>query len=974
MRPILTLFVLLLLAGSSYSQVNYSALVNPFIGTGGHGHTFPGATRPFGMVQLSPDTRLEGWDGCSGYHYSDQRIYGFSHTHLSGTGVADYCDILLMPFVGEVAWDNRSYSSGFSHEEEKASAGYYEVMLQDYKIHAALTASPRAGMHAYTYGKGTGEERLLIDLKHRDEVLDASLEQVSPTEIRGFRRSRSWAQNQVVYFYIRFSRPVRQLVMALDDQEKPGITKAGGKNLKAWMGFEAGDGQPLLVKVGLSGVSTENARLNLDTEIPHWDFDLVKKEAEKDWNTELGKIEVQGGTRDQQVSFYTALYHTMIAPNLYSDVNGEYRGMDGQVHRAAGYNQYTVFSLWDTYRALHPLHTLLQRERTRDWIRTFLAQYQQGGMLPVWELSANETFCMIGYHSVPVIADAWQKGIHDFDLSLALKAMTDYAESNRFGLDAYRRQGFVSNTEDHESASKTMEYAYDDWCISKFAEWTGQPEIARRYRLRSLQWRNLFDPKSRHIRGKVQGFWMSPFDATEINNFYTEGNAWHYSFAAPHDMEGMIRYYGGEKAFAEKLEELFTTDKKTTGRDQADVTGLIGQYAHGNEPSHHMAYLFNYCGKPWRTQELVSRICKEFYPNSPDGLIGNEDCGQMSAWYVFSALGFYPVTPGSGEYAIGTPLFSEITLHPEGSPAFQIRAKQLEGNNIYVQETRLNGAVYPKNFLRHTDLVRGGDWMLIMGPEPNRAWGVADSCRAKQAVADKDFAAVPFFATETFKFRQPLSVQLGHIDRDAAIWYRVETPGKSVAQYIRYTKPFILQENATVRMYAQRGAVKSPVVHREFFRLRDDRQVKVESQVHPMYTAGGPEALVDGILGSDNWRAGDWQSYYNQDFVAVVDLKKEQAVTYAGLQVLQDAGPWILYPKEIIIESSADGSTYTPLATVVNTVSKEDRKLQSQVMGAAVKTKARYLRFRAVSGGTLPAWHESAGSPSHLFVGEIVVR
>jgi len=658
----------------SFAQRDYTTLVNPFIGTGGHGHTYPGASMPFGMMQLSPDTRGADWDGSSGYHYSDSVIYGFSHTHLSGTGIPDYCDVLFMPFIGDVKWDSKDYRSTFSHKNEKASPGYYEVLLDNNNIKAQLTTSIRSGMHQYTFPQTAKAGSILIDLKWRDEVLESWIEKVSDYELRGLRRSRSWAQNQYLYFYIKFERPIKEFLV-FNDGKEVNDSKAEGKNLKVAVQFDLSAGKIIRAKVGISGVNAEGAKLNLDSEIKDWNFDKLRGNAKASWNKELSKINIKGGTKDQQTVFYTALYHTFLVPNIYQDVDGQFRGTDLKVHRSSNTTNYSVFSLWDTYRAYHPLMSIINQKRTSDWISTFLMEYKYGGMLPVWELSGNETFCMIGYHSVPVIVDAYQKGIRGFDAGMMLQAMRSYAESNRFGLNFYRENGYLSNDKEHESASKTLEYAYDDWCIAQFAKWTGNDSVYNKYLLRSQNYKNLFDPSSLHIRGKVQGFWFSPFDATEVNNFFTEGNSWHYSFTAQQDIDGLIKLYGGREKFAGKLEELFTTKASLTGREQADVTGLIGQYAQGNEPSHHMAYLFDYAGMPWRTQELVHKICTEFYTNSPDGLIGNEDCGQMSAWYVLSAMGFYEVTPGSGVYALGTPQFDEVDIHLENGKTLSIKAR-----------------------------------------------------------------------------------------------------------------------------------------------------------------------------------------------------------------------------------------------------------------------------------------------------------
>lgn len=969
-------FLLVFLCSAMFaeSQTNYAQLVNPFIGTGGHGHTYPGASRPFGMMQLSPDTRLEGWDGCSGYHYSDSIIHGFSHTHLSGTGIADYCDVLLMPFTGEVKWKNSEYASRFSHKNEKAHAGYYEVLLDKHNIQAALTTNVRSGMHQYTFPADATEGKVLIDLRHRDEVLQSSLEVVNEYEVRGMRRSKSWATDQHLYFYLKFEKPIKEYGIALNDEVQNGIRTATGKNIKSYFSFDLPSDKKLQVKIGISGVSMDNAKLNLDAEIPAWDFTQLKTAAEDAWNKELSKIEVKGGTKDQQVSFYTALYHASLAPNVYTDVNGEYRGTDLKVHKADGFTNYSVFSLWDTHRALHPLMSIINRQRTTDWINTFLAQYKHGGMLPVWELSGNETFCMIGYHSVPVIVDAYQKGIRGFDANLALKAAMDYAESDRFGLKQYGSMGFVSNDVDHESASKTVEYAYDDWCIAQLAKSLGKDEVYNKYMQRSQNYKNLFDPASKHIRGKVQGFWYAPFNATEVNNFFTEGNSWHYSFSAQQDVEGVIKLHGGREAFAKKLEELFTTTAALSGRDQADVTGLIGQYAHGNEPSHHMAYLFNYAGKPWRTQEIVHQICTEFYPNRPDGLIGNEDCGQMSAWYVFSAMGFYPVTPGSGEYVLGTPLFDEVKIKLENGKVFSIKAHNRTVASFYVDKVSLNGREHVPTFIKHTDLENGGEMTFKLSDHPNKLRGTKQEEVPRSYIDDKGFVAVPYFAMKDYKFKTSVPVELKTLDANATIFYRLEEEAKAPGKFQRYTKPFTVNQTVNVRFYAEKNGHKSTAVTQTFYKLPTDKTITVASEVHPMYTAGGKDALIDGIIGTTNWRTGEWQSYFAKDFEAVIDLKKVRPVSYVGVHVLQDVSPWIVFPKEVVFEISNDGKTFLPLTTLVNKFSTEERGPLVQELGAGVKSSGRFIRVKAKNGGSLPAWHESAGQPTHLFIDEVIVK
>lgn len=968
MKHLIFYSVIFCIQFSTKAQKDYTTLVNPFIGTGGHGHTYPGASMPFGMMQLSPDTRMADWDGSSGYHYSDSLIYGFSHSHLSGVGIPDYCDLLFMPFMGEVEWNKEDYRSAFSHNNEKASPGYYEVMLDKHNIKTQLTTSTRSGMHQYSFPANTNTASILIDLSHRDETLDAFIEQINKYELRGYRRSKSWAQNQMFFFHIRFEQPIGSMEMFDASSVNTGDHKK--KIVKTALKFVLPGNNILRCKVGISGVSMEGARLNLNSEIKDWNFESVRYKAKAAWNKELSKIDIKGGTKDQQINFYTAMYHTFLAPNIYQDVDGKFRSTDLKVHKNEGFTNYSVFSLWDTYRAYNPLMTIINQKRMSDWIKTFLVQYKYGGMLPVWELSGNETFCMIGYHSVPVIVDAYQKGIRGFDTKLALKAMRNYAESNRFGLDVYRDLGYVSNDKEHESVSKTLEYAYDDWCIAQYAKMLGVDSVYKKYLRRAQYYKNVFDPQTRHMRGKIQGMWYSPFDPNEINNFFTEGNSWQYSFAVPQDIQTLIKLHGGKQAFTAKLNELFTTSSKTTGRDQSDVTGLIGQYAHGNEPSHHMAYLFSYVGMPWRTQELIHQINTEFYKNDPDGLIGNEDCGQMSAWFVLSSMGFYPVCPGSGEYVLGTPLFDEATINLENGKKFTVKANRKTPSSKYVKETKLNARLHNKNYLLHSDVIKGGLFEFTLTETPDKIWGSVENVLPTSRINGQQIIPVPYFDIRNNKFKDQISVSIKNIDSKTEIYYSfnpTDTPSK-------YTGPFMLNESSTIYAFAHDGNEMSQIISQQFHKVPSDKSITVLSNVNAMYTGGGPEALIDGIVGSSNWRTGDWQSYYGQHFEAVIDLHQTKPVKYIGIHVLQDPSPWILYPKELIVYSSEDGKNFTEIKRIGNNKDQKIESIEVMEMGEEVEVKTRYIKVKAINAGKLPAWHESAGNPSHLFIDEIIVR
>jgi predicted alpha-1,2-mannosidase len=956
---------------------DYATLVNPFIGTGGHGHTYPGASMPFGMMQLSPDTRLEGWDGCGGYHYSDSMIYGFSHTHLSGTGVSDYGDVLLMPFTGSVKWNNSEYASPFSHKNEEASAGFYQVLLDKHNIDVSLTTSYRSGMHRYVYKNKPESGNILIDLEHRDEVLESEIEMVSAFEIRGYRRSKAWANDQRVYFVIQFNQPVSAIEFMVEGKLVNNEKKATGKKLKCALYFNSTKGgNTILARVGISAVSREGAAKNLAAEINHWDFKKLHQTAKNAWNRELGKIAVKGGSPDEQVVFYTALYHTMLSPNMYMDVDGQYRGTDLKVHKAKGFTNYTVFSLWDTYRALHPLMTIINQKRTNDWINTFLMQYKNGGMLPVWELSACETFCMIGYHSVPVIVDAYQKGIRGFDTRLALEAMKSYAESKRFGLQDYARNGFLSNDREHESVSKTLEYAYDDWCIAQFARMNGWKTDYQTYIKRAQSYKNLYDPGTQHMRGKVQAMWYAPFDAREINNFYTEGNSWQYSFAVPQDIEGLMVLMGGREVFGNKLRELFTTSSVLTGRDQSDVTGLIGQYAHGNEPSHHMAYLFNYVGRPAETQELVHRICHQFYKNEPDGLIGNEDCGQMSAWYVLSAMGFYPVCPGNGEYAIGTPLFDEVKISLENGKTFTITSKRETVGSFFVKDLQLNGKKHASTVLKHTDIMGGGKLVFTLHNKSTASFGTSDKDIPFTAITDNLILPVPYIKNESSKFRDEATVVLASIDPKAEIHYSFLPEGspEKERKLVKYEQPFTISGSGKLYAICRKGNLSSTGVTQQFYKIKTDRSVQVLTKVNPMYTGGGPDALIDGLTGGSNYRTGEWQSYYGNDFEAIIDLKNVRTVHTLSGHFLQDAGSWIFMPREVFFETSEDGVSYTPAGSVKHSVGEIDYESQVATLSLKGNWKARFVKIKAINYGTLPAWHLGAGGQAHIFVDEVGVE
>jgi len=697
--------------------------VNPFIGTGYHGHTFPGAAWPFGQVQLSPDNGTQGWDWCSGYHYSDSTLAGFSHLHLSGTGIGDLADISFLPVTKEITFivgeENsdfvKRYAGQYTHDEELAEPGYYSVTLKNNRVKAELTVTERAGMHRYTFPE-EGEKNIVINLGFAinwDKPYQTEISVVDSCLITGSRLSHGWAADQHVYFAVRFSQPV----------QASAITDIGGEGRS--VGCFSFAGRELIAKVGISSVSAQNALENLDSSLPDWDFEATRKAASDAWEKELSGIRISSPDENLKTIFYTALYHTMIAPALFSDLNGEFKGVKGDVQKAEGYKRYTVFSLWDTYRALHPLLTITQPERVNDMIKSMLDNYKQTGLLPVWELEGNETFCMVGNHSIPVIAEAILKDIGDFDRNLAFNAMLETSMFDRDGMGLYDSLGFMPAELIKQSVAKSEEVAIDDWSVAAVARKLGREAEAGYFLNRSKNYRNYFDKETGFMRGMLSsGEWTTPFDpafSKHEGSDYTEGNAWQYLWLVPHDVYGLMKLLGGEEKFANKLDGLFNVEEGVKGEEaSADISGLIGAYAHGNEPGHHTTFLFNYAGREWRTQELNRQIQTTMYLNTPEGLCGNEDCGQMSAWYIFSALGFYPVNPCDLKYQFGSPLVKEARVEISPGKFFTVKAPKASAENKYIREVSLNGRMLDRTYITWAEIIDGGTLEFIMGPSPKK--------------------------------------------------------------------------------------------------------------------------------------------------------------------------------------------------------------------------------------------------------------
>lgn len=724
----------------------YTDSVNVFIGTGGHGHTFPGATLPHGMVQLSPDTRLLGWDACSGYYYDDTSIMGFTHTHLSGTGIGDYGDILFMPVVGEKPLiagtaenPDEGYRSRFSHEQESARPGYYQVLLQDDSINVELTATLRAGLHRYTYPKAS-DARLIVDMEptiHGHQHPVTQIRVVNDSTIAGMKYTVGWAKHHYVYFYAVFSSPFDYKLYSGTEYQSDS-TSVTVNTAKAVMSFRnlPADGR-VLAKVGISSVDEEGARLNVEAEIPNWDFEGVMKQANTVWNEALGKIDIETSDNDSRTVFYTSLYHAFIQPSLASDVDGRYRTMGHEIKQDASYTNYTVFSLWDTFRAAHPLYTIVTPEQNQAFIRSLLRKYDEGGILPKWELASNETGTMIGYHAVSVIADAMMKKQCDFDVKKALEACIRSSVYDTTGVTPmmerqilngklmpvsikYKNElGYIPCDKVGGSVSQGLEFAYNDWLIAQMMKEHNRKDLYDKYMELSRNYRNYFDPETKLMRGRLSdGSWITPFDPVSVQrpSNYVEGNAWQWAWFVPQDVEGLMELVGGQKYFEAHLDTLFTTSSELTGDPNAaaDVTGMIGQYAHGNEPSHHIPYLYNYAGAPRKTQALVDHILRTLYHNDPNGLSGNEDVGQMSAWYALSAMGFYSFCPGRPIYEIGRPIFDKVTIHLSNGKDFVIQAKNNSVENKYIRSMKLNGEDLAEPRFSHFDLMKGGELIFKM--------------------------------------------------------------------------------------------------------------------------------------------------------------------------------------------------------------------------------------------------------------------
>ncbi len=951
-------------------ESGYSRYVNPLVGTDGHGHTYPGAIVPFGQIQPGPDTRLEGWDGCSCYHYSDDTLYGFSHTHLNGTGCEDYGDILLMPVVAEGKtfrfssdMPQSEFCSSFSHRGEKARPGYYRVVLDRSRVMVELTATDRVACHRYTF-PGRGPKGFVVDLRHRDKVISAgfnrpkaSADGTHPfpvgTTLTGWRESNAWNPDQWCYFALQCSEPI------VDIQYFDGGKKA--------LVVLPDDSKEAEVYVSISGVDAEGAAKNLATRQDRV-FAAMRNDARQLWEQALGKIAVEGGSREERGNFYTALYHCYTSPYLWSDVDGRYRAMNDTIYTS---NQpvYTVFSLWDTYRTLHPLMAIIEPKRTEEWINTMMLQYETGGELTMWELAAHETHCMIGYHACPVILTAQEAGLLDKWTPARRMALLEAMVNTSNRTDAhqsYAQQGYLDSKLDNETVSKTLEYAFDDWCIARYAfnemNRDGKPDTNARYRYlnevydtymrRAQSWQNVMDSDG-FMHARRNGGFVTPFNPTEVNNHFTEANSWQYSTYVPHDVPGWIAQMGGKAKAEAFLDSLFNTSSETTGREQSDITGMIGQYAHGNEPSHHAAYLYAWLGATDKLDHVVHEILDDLYSTKPDGLCGNEDCGQMSAWYVMSAMGFYPVIPGSGEYVTVTPLFDRITIHTG----------------------------------KEDIVINKSDW------QPGMFWdGKTFSPRSKTLFPEAlRTPPAPVFSDWQQCFKDSLFVTLSarqivngdpenheSVDGKSVIYYTLDGRTPDTNSY-RYTAPILVNRDITINAVAYNPATGrySPVVSQTLTRFIADKQLRYITKPAPQYSENGPDGLIDRLYGTPNFRIGGWQGWQT-DMEVVIDLLSSKTLTSVSVDCLDNMRAWIFFPKRIEVSISSDGKSFRPWAQLDNTEfaavrERQEESVQHKFTCHGPYATARYVRVKAINYGKMPEWHISSGEQAWLFVDEIEV-
>lgn len=965
---------ILLLPFFTFAQSPTSSLdwVNVFIGTGGTGHTHPSASAPFGLIQLGPDTRYKDWEACSGYTDEDRTIFGFSHTHLSGTGVEDLCDILVVPQIGELKWnaqylDKKGYGHTFQKHNEKASPGYYQVLL-DNGIQASFTTMARSGIHQYHFPNGNEPKYLLIDLTHRDELLDHLIDVQSSGEISGFRRSKAWAKNQQIFFNMICS------VQPMD------IIYNEGKSKVALL-FPS-ETEQVELSVGLSYTDANGAKNNRLQEIQNQSFNEIKSEVEQLWANELNAIQIKSTDTTALINFYTGLYHAYLCPNIHSDVDGRYREGNKIIQLPDGKNQYSTFSLWDTFRSTHPWYALFQKKRTVDFIETFERIFSERGDLPVWDLAGEETYCMIGFHAVSVIADAYVKGYEDIPVEHLINALVKTSNHTVFSRPQFNETGYLNYENENESVSKALEYAYDNFCIFNFlskAKSEGfdvSDELISTYRTRSLHFVNHFNPESLFMEARRGGVWDKNFKPNAVMFHYTEGNSWQYSLFAPHAIGVLKKMLGGNDGLEKWLDNLFLADEELAGLHQVDITGLIGQYAHGNEPSHHVAYLYNYTNAPHKANEILHKIVTEFYHNDPDGLIGNEDCGQMSSWLNWTNLGIYPTTPGQTVYDFGLPQFEEVHIQIGRNP-LTITKEQNNKEDIYTQKIFIDGKEWSKRYILHEELMIAQKIHFVMGPTPSNAYAALPHAPSISTLGE--FSPLPFIKKGDLHFKKETVVELGvNFLEDHIIQYKFNN-----SIWKDYEGPFTIKKEGELflKSYNKMTGKESAVISNQFKELDTTIHISFEQQPSPSYSADGYITLIDGQMGSFDHRNGQWLGWNDPAVKGTITFTSPKKMSEVIFNFLVTPGPWIFPPKAIRLSWYDHKGKKESLVEVP--VQRFDKYEQNLSMDLRIRYHARFkwsakkvkmVTFEIVNYGLLPDWHPGAGSKAWIFMDELIIR
>lgn len=978
--------------------------VDPFIGTGAHGHTFPGATVPFGMLQVSPTNDFKNWDWCSGYHYSDTVIKGFAHNHLSGTGLAGLGDILLMPTTGQVKVNpgdekdpSTGYRSRFSHQREDASAGYYEVVLDDYDIKVELTCSERVGLHRYTFPESS-EANIIIDPNANimENVFETYVKIVSKTEIGGYKYCSGEGGERYVNFIAKFSKPFKNSGVVLNKEIQKGEKETKGESTKAFVTFDTKKGEQIEVKVALSYVSFDGARANLNTLSEKEDFNFVYESAKNKWENVLNKIVVEG-TEKQKRIFYTGMYHSFIAPNLLSDADGKHL-VENQFYESE-INQYSTFSTWDTFRALHPLFTIIEPEKDVEFVNSLISRYSLSKVgLPIWELTGHDNFCMIGHNTVPIITDAIVKELPGIDAETALAAMID-ASNNTLrsssnygnnGIEEYLSLGYVPGGAS-QSVSLTLEYVYYDWCIYRTAKFLGDEKVAAEYLQRAKAYVNLFNEKEKYFWPKnIQGEWMEvnweSWD--ELISHYVSGNVWGYSTFLPHAIPHLIELQGGKEEFIEWLDSIIDDDSVIKGGQHVDISGFIGKYGHGDEPSQQFPYLYSFAGQPWKTQKIVRQVMDQFYNDTPDGLINNEDCGQMSAWYIFNAMGFYPVCPGDGKYIIGSPVLKHASINLPNGNKFRIDVKNNSEENVFVQSVILNGEDLHRSYILHKEIVNGGSIEFIMGKKPNKTWASnPENCpdyKNELKIYDAEpfsFATLPIFEKESIDvFADEYHIKLYCNSPGARIYYTTDG-SEPIEYYNLYKNEIIINDEALLKAKAfSEGKPPSLIFQKQYYTsitAEKNSEIKIIDLKENAYKYGEEDGslLLNSQIGSIAFHDGKWSAWFGKDLDITIDLGELRKISEVTIGILTATGSWIFSPKSILVEGGLENNKMNKFGQKLFAVMENE--YGPELIRHKIKfdkQKCRYLHIFVENTGIIPRWHGGHDTPAWLFVDEIFIK